>query len=200
MHAVMEGTKEVPTLLLASKSPRRRQLLEQLGYPLRIVDVEVEERLKDQVPISMVAAQLAQQKSRGYLLPLQPGEVLVTADTVVVSSQEVLGKPHDEADACRMLRQLSGCAHQVYTGVCLRTSEHSVLFSEKTTVHFRPLSDEVIRTYISQGSCFDKAGAYGIQEWIGMVGVERIEGCYYNVMGLPLSRLYFELQRLIRKS
>ena len=200
MPESMTGNRVVPTLLLASKSPRRRQLLEQLGYPLRVVEVEVEERLEEQVPVNVVAARLALLKSKGYGVPLQAEEVLVTADTVVVSNQEVLGKPQNEVEAFRMLRQLSGKAHEVYTGVCLRTCERSVLFSEQTTVHFRPLSDEIIREYIAQGTCLDKAGAYGIQEWIGMVGVTRIEGCYYNVMGLPLSRLYYELQQLIRKS
>ncbi len=195
---VVEAT--VTTLLLASKSPRRRQLLGQLGYEVRVVELEVEERLEGAVAADEVAERLALIKSEGYKAPLHPGEVLVTADTVVVLGQEVLGKPQDAADAYRMLRALSGVEHQVYTGVCLRSNVGTVHFSDRTAVHFRNMSDAVIQTYIDQGTCFDKAGAYGIQEWIGMVGVERIEGCYYNVMGLPLSRLYYELQELIRKS
>ena len=186
------------TLLLASKSPRRRQLLAQLGYAMRTVDVEVEECLQGHVPAAEVAERLALLKSQAYKEPLTAGEVLVTADTVVVSEGMVLGKPHDATEAFHMLRQLSGAAHQVYTGVCMRSAVAQVAFSERTDVWFRPLSDETIRTYIAQGTCMDKAGAYGIQEWIGMVGVERIEGCYFNVMGLPLSRLYCESQTLIR--
>ena len=131
------------TLLLASKSPRRRQLLEQLGYALRVVDVEVEERLEGPVPVSLVAERLAVLKSKGYREPLCEGEVLVTADTVV-AAQQLLGKPHDKEEARHMLRLLSGRAHQVYTGVCLRTAGGEACFTEATTVHVRPLSDEVI--------------------------------------------------------
>ncbi len=188
------------TLLLASQSPRRRQLLTQLGFPVRFVDVDVAEVVEPGTPVELIAAGLALLKSKGYRQPLQRDEVLVTADTVVVHRGEVLGKPHDSAAAEAMLHSLSGDSHQVYTGVCLKTATQQVVFTEKSTVTFRPLSDETIRRYVSQGSCLDKAGAYGIQEWIGMVGVERIEGCYYNVVGLPVSRLYYELQQLMRKS
>lgn len=188
------------TLLLASRSPRRRQLLTQLGYPVRFVDVDVDEVVEPGTPTELIAAGLALLKSKGFRLPLQNGEILVTADTVVVHRGEVLGKPRDNAAAETMLHSLSGDSHYVYTGVCLKTATQQVVFSEKSTVTFRPLSDEIVRQYVSQGSCLDKAGAYGIQDWIGMVGVERIEGCFYNVMGLPVSRLYYELQQLIRKS
>jgi len=188
------------TLLLASKSPRRRQLLSQLGFPVRIADVDVDEVVAPGTPVEYIASSLALLKSKGYRLPLVGGEILVTADTIVVHKGEVLGKPHDAQQAYAMLRSLSGDRHTVYTGVCLRDASRQVVFSEKTDVVFRQLSDETINHYIGQGTCFDKAGAYGIQEWIGMVGVERIEGCYYNVMGLPLSRLYVELLQLIRRS
>ncbi len=187
-------------LLLASKSPRRRQLLSQLGFPVRIVDVEVDEVIEEGISVEHIAERLALLKSNAYKEPLSENDILVTADTIVCHKGIVLGKPHDAEDAYRMLRDLSGDKHTVYTGVCLRTSTHSSLFTEASDVFFSPLSDEVINTYISQGTCFDKAGSYGIQEWIGMVGVERIEGCYYNVMGLPLSHLYHELLRLMRKS
>lgn len=139
-------------------------------------------------------------KAKGYALPLAADEVLVTADTIVVHKGEVLGKPHSRQQAFDMLRSLSGDRHTVFTGVCLKSPERQVVFTERTDVVFRQLTENVISHYVDRNSCYDKAGAYGIQEWIGMVGVERIEGCYYNVMGLPVSRLYCELQQLIAKS
>lgn len=188
------------TLLLASKSPRRRQLLSQLGFPVRIVDVDVEEVVAPGISTEYIASSLALLKSKGYTSPIGADEVLVTADTIVAHKGEVLGKPHNRQQAVSMLRSLSGDRHTVYTGVCLRNSRTQVLFTEKTEVVFRQLSNDTIEHYVEQGTCFDKAGAYGIQEWIGMVGVERIEGCYYNVMGLPLSRLYDELRQLSCRS
>lgn len=188
------------TLLLASKSPRRRQLLVQLGFPVRFVDVDVDEVVEPCTPVEYVAASLALLKAKGYGTALADDEILVTADTIVAHRGEVLGKPRGREQAIAMLRSLSGDRHTVYTGVCLKSADRQVVFTEKSDVCFRRLDDETILRYVDQGTCFDKAGAYGIQEWIGMVGVERIEGCYYNVMGLPLSRLYFELQQLMRKS
>lgn len=188
------------TLLLASKSPRRRQLLVQLGFPVRFVDVDVDEVVEPCTPVEYVAASLALLKAKGYGTALADDEILVTADTIVAHCGEVLGKPKGREQAIAMLRSLSGDRHTVYTGVCLKSADRQVVFTEKSDVCFRRLDDETILHYVDQGTCFDKAGAYGIQEWIGMVGVERIEGCYYNVMGLPLSRLYFELQQLMRKS
>lgn len=139
-------------------------------------------------------------KAKGYALPLAVDEVLVTADTIVVHKGEVLGKPHSRQQAFDMLRSLSGDRHTVFTGVCLKSRERQVVFTERTDVVFRRLTERDIAYYVDLNSCYDKAGAYGIQEWIGMIGVERIEGCYYNVMGLPVSRLYSELQQLIAKS
>lgn len=151
-------------------------------------------------PVELISAGLALLKAKGYALPLAADEVLVTADTIVVHKGEVLGKPHSRQQAFDMLRSLSGDRHTVFTGVCLKSPERQVVFTERTDVIFRQLTENVISYYVDQNSCYDKAGAYGIQEWIGMVGVERIEGCYYNVMGLPVSRLYCELQQLIAKS
>lgn len=180
-------------LLLASKSPRRRELLGSLGIPLTIVEVEVEERLSSGVPVNEVAERIACKKAEGYTGEIGEDEVLVTADTVVVLGEQVLGKPHNKEEAMEMLRQLSGKVHQVYTGVCLRSWVKRMSFTECTDVHFRILQESEIAYYVDTYRPYDKAGAYGIQEWIGMVGIERIEGCYYNVMGLPLSRLYGEL-------
>lgn len=185
-------------LLLASKSPRRRELLSSLGFPLRIVDVDVEETIGSKIPASEVAEQLAILKSGGYNSQLLVnGDILVTADTVVVCDKQVMGKPHSRQEAYEMIQSLSGREHQVYTGVCLRSKDLQISFAEKTDVWFRNLSEEEIFYYIDTYKPFDKAGAYGIQEWIGMVGIERIEGCYYNVMGLPVARLCKELTKFI---
>ena len=186
-------------LLLASKSPRRRELLGRLGIPLTIVDVDVDERVPARLSVEQVAEALARLKAEGYTAPLADGEVIVTADTVVVLGNQVLGKPHSREEAADMLHRLSGQVHQVYTGVCLRSANRCVAFTERTDVHFRTLTDEEVDYYIDVYKPFDKAGAYGIQEWIGMVGIERIEGCYYNVMGLPVARLYRELLSLTEK-
>ena len=184
-------------LLLGSKSPRRRELLSQLGIPFRLVDIDVEESIEPDVSADKVAEQLACKKALAYTAGLADNEVLVTADTVVVHNSSVLDKPHSREEAIGMLHLLSGCTHQVYTGVSLRSDRFSDSFTERTDVVFKNLSDEEIAYYVDTYRPFDKAGAYGIQEWIGMIGIERIEGCYYNVMGLPVVRLYKELQRLV---
>ena len=184
-------------LLLASKSPRRRQLLAELGYPVEIISVDVDEHVPQSLPAAEVAEHLARRKAAAFPLNTIAGdEVLVTADTTVVLDHAVLGKPADREEAARMLHSLSGRTHIVYTGVCLHTAHKGVSFTEATTVHFAALTDAEISYYIDNYRPYDKAGAYGIQEWIGMVGVSRIEGCYYNVMGLPLARLYRELKAL----
>ena len=186
-----------PHLLLASKSPRRRQLLGELGFSLDFVDIDVDEHLEHPVPAHQVAEQTALRKAAAYRGPLGEDDVLVTADTVVVHAGAVLGKPHSRDEALTMLQSLSGDVHQVYTGVCLRTAQRSVSFTECTDVPFRTLTQQELEYYVDRYRPFDKAGAYGIQEWIGMVGVSRIEGCYYNVMGLPVARLYEELKALV---
>jgi septum formation protein len=184
-------------LLLASKSPRRRELLAQLGISFSIVNVDVEEHVDATLPAAQVAEALAMFKAGAYTAAMADGAVLVTADTVVVHQEQVLGKPHTRQEAVSMLQLLSGDVHQVYTGVSLRSNQRSVSFTECTQVHFRPLSMREIDYYVDHYRPFDKAGAYGIQEWIGMVGIERLEGCFYNVMGLPLARLYRELQAFV---
>ena len=180
-------------LLLASKSPRRRELLAQLGFPIEYVSIEVDERLAPSTPPLQAAEMLARRKADAYQGSLSDDEVLVTADTVVLLGNRILGKPANADEASQMLHSLSGHSHTVCTGVCLHSKQLTHSFTESTEVHFRTLGDEEIQYYISHYRPFDKAGAYGIQEWIGMVGVSRIEGCYYNVMGLPLARLYSEL-------
>lgn len=183
-------------LLLASKSPRRRELLSQLGLPLEIVDINVDERLTTALPPAAVAEHLARRKADAYpTTQLDADTVLVTADTIVVHRNEILGKPHSRDEAIAMLRSLSGDRHTVYTGVCMRSSHADESFTESTDVIFNNLSDTDITYYVDTYRPYDKAGAYGIQEWIGMVGIKAIEGCYYNVVGLPVATLYERLRK-----
>lgn len=187
--------------MLASKSPRRRQLLGQLGFPIHFVDINVDESQHHSIPSHQVAESLANLKasSHNYTL-IADNQILITADTIVVHNQKVLGKPHNREEAFQMLNNLSGDCNHVYTGVCLKTKNETRSFTEKSDVYFRKLEDWEINYYLDNYQYLDKAGSYGIQEWIGMVGVTKIEGCYYNVMGLPLTHLYEELLQLIRKS
>lgn len=177
-------------ILLASKSPRRRKLVETFNLEVEIVDIDVEEVLEKEVPANRVAETLACIKANGYKKPLSEGEVLLTADTVVVVDGNVIGKPHTRDEAVEMLHNLSDKTHTVYTGVSLRSSTKQMSFTERTDVHFRKLTDSEINYYIDTYKPFDKAGAYGIQEWIGMIGIDRIEGDYHNVVGLPVAHTY----------
>ncbi|MGM9760538.1 MAG: Maf-like protein [Parabacteroides sp.] len=183
-------------LVLGSQSPRRRELLAGLDLPFEVRDVQgVEEDYPATLPGEEVPQYLARKKARAFLPHLAADELLITADTIVWVEGEVLGKPHGREEAIHMLRQLAGRAHQVITGVCLTTHERQHAFSTVTTVRFAPLSPEEIDYYVDTYRPFDKAGAYGIQEWIGYVGVESIEGSFYNVMGLPVQRLFKELKQ-----
>jgi septum formation protein len=180
-------------ILLASASPRRQELLSQLGLDLKIVTLPPEE---ESFPKNLyreeIAVYLAEKKAENYK-NLQAKEILITADTIVWIDDKVLGKPENYSDAFQMLKLLSGKIHFVITGVCLKSTEKTVVFNVETKVKFSDLSDEEIRFYIENYKPFDKAGAYGIQEWIGKIGIEYIEGSYYNVVGLPVQKLYREL-------
>lgn len=182
-------------ILLASKSPRRQQLIKELGIPTDIIAIDVDESIDIATPL--IAETLAKRKADAFKAHLSDNEILITADTIVSYGDKKLGKPHSRDEAFRMLSQLSGAKHTVFTGVCIKTSRKQTSFTELTHVWFRELSDEEISHYIDCYKPFDKAGAYGIQEWIGMIGIEHIEGCYYNVMGLPVARLYRELKELL---
>lgn len=184
-------------LLLASKSPRRRELLSQLGFDIQFISIDVDEHLSSPISPADVAEHLARRKASAYSGTLASDEVLVTADTVVVHDGHVMGKPADRDEAIAMLRELSGQRHTVYTGVCLRTADGTTSFTEATDVYFNPLSNKDIAYYVDTYLPYDKAGAYGIQEWIGMVGIARIDGCYYNVVGLPVARLYETLRAIV---
>ena len=182
-------------ILLASNSPRRRELLSGLGvdYQVRLLP-DIDESFPPYLSAEEIPQHISRNKADAYAV--EEDELLITADTIVYCKGEVLGKPVDEADACRMLRQLSGCTHQVVTGVTLKTREKVRTFSCTTQVTFAELSDEEIAYYVQHYAPYDKAGAYGVQEWIGFVGVTRLEGSYFNVMGLPVQRLYTELKKM----
>ena len=184
-------------LVLASNSPRRRQLLTDLGLPYEIRLQEVDESFPAQLVRAEVAEYLAAHKAEAYRATLASDEVVLTADTIVCLDDDVLNKPADEAEAIRMLTRLQGRAHDVYTGVCLLTGDgRRVVFSDQTQVHFRALSPAEIKFYVRTYQPLDKAGAYGAQDWIGMVAVTRLEGSYFNVMGLPVHRVWEELEKL----
>ena len=183
-------------ILLASKSPRRRELLAGLGIPFEIVDIEFEEYYPATLSEGDIPLFIARGKSAAFMHPLMDDEVLLTADTIVWLDGTVLGKPSDEADAVRMLQQLSGRTHQVYTGVCLRYAKGEKCFVSRTDVTFRNLNNEDIHRYVEEHHPLDKAGAYGIQEWIGYMGCIAINGSFYNVMGLPTAALWQALQEI----
>lgn len=185
-------------LILASQSPRRRQLLSDAGLEFTLADrFECDETFPQNMPAEDVAEYLSRLKSDAYPEPLAEGDILLTADTVVIANNRVLGKPSDRAEAIEMISLLSGCDHEVITGCTLRTATRQRSFSVRSKVHFRALDREEIEYYVDCYRPFDKAGAYGIQEWIGYVGIEGIEGSFYNVMGLPVQRLYSILKEFI---
>ncbi|SNR29679.1 MULTISPECIES: Maf family nucleotide pyrophosphatase [Hymenobacter] len=186
-----------PRLVLASNSPRRRQLLTELGLAYEVRLREVEEDFPASLHRHEVAEYLAAHKAAAYAPDLAPDELLITADTIVCLDDDVLNKPADAAEARQMLQRLQGRAHDVYTGVCLLHGDgRQVVFSDRTQVVFRALSPAEIAYYVEHYQPLDKAGAYGAQDWIGMVAVTRLEGSYFNVMGLPVHRVWEELVKL----
>ena len=187
-------------MILASNSPRRRELLAGLGVDFEVrVLPDIDESYPASLPALQTAEYIACKKAAAYREVMADDELVITADTVVIVGDEVLGKPSDAAEAALMLRKLSGRTHQVVTGVCLTTCEQTVQFSVRTDVTFKQLTDDEIDFYIKKYQPFDKAGAYGIQEWIGYIGCTGLNGSYYNVMGLPVQRIYTELQRFTRR-
>ena len=184
-------------LILASNSPRRKELLAGLDVQFEVRVLKgIDESYPDTVPTAEIAEYIAQKKAAAYRETIAADELVITADTIVVLGDEVLGKPKDAADARRMLRELSGRTHQVITGVVLTTKERQEHFSVVSNVTFKTLEDSEIDYYVETYKPVDKAGAYGIQEWIGYVGVTRLEGSYFNVMGLPVQRIYEAMSTL----
>ena len=183
-------------IILASNSPRRKELLRGLdiAFDVRVQPDIAEDYPADTVPAD-VAVYISREKANAYKDTIAENELIITADTVVIVGNEILGKPHDDAEAKEMLHKISGRKHQVVTGVCLTTTEKQRCFSVSTDVTFKNLKEEEIDYYIETYSPLDKAGAYGIQEWIGYIGVTALEGSYFNVIGLPVQRIWEELNR-----
>jgi len=178
-------------VILASKSPRRQELLRGMGVDFSILTKETDESFPPEMPLDEVPKYLSLQKSLAFNEDELPaGFLLVTSDTIVICEDEILGKPKDKADAVRMLQMLSGKTHHVVTGVTVRSAEKTESFAVRSNVTFAALDDEEIDYYIEHCKPYDKAGAYGIQEWIGYVGISGLEGSFYNVMGLPTRKLY----------
>ena len=182
-------------IILASNSPRRRELLAGLDRDFEVKVIKgIDESYPETLAPDKVAQYIAAKKADAYVPAIHEDDLVITADTVVIVDNDILGKPHDESEAKAMLRRISGRSHQVVTGVCLVTKDKRREFSVSTDVTFRSLSESEIDYYVSHYRPFDKAGAYGIQEWIGYVGVTGLNGSYFNVMGLPVQRIYSELQ------
>lgn len=182
-------------IILASKSPRRQNLLKELGIDFEIVaNNNVEEIYPEDIPKHDIPVFLAEKKAQGFVNKIADNELIITSDTIVLLNNEVIEKPIDYNDAEKMLSKLSGNKHTVVSGVCITSKQKQVSFSADTNVFFKKLTSKEITYYLDNYKPFDKAGAYGIQEWIGFIGVEKIEGSYFNVMGLPIHRLYEELK------
>ena len=187
------------SVILASGSPRRQELLKGLDIPFTVeYNPHIDEKIDPSLPPQEVPQALAQQKSLAFPRPLSSDELLITADTLVYCRGQILGKPQTREEAIQMVQLLSGCTHTVWTGVFLRTTKAFHGFTAATEVTFALLSDTEIAYYVDQYKPYDKAGAYGAQDWIGYVGIEQINGSYFNVMGLPVQVLYRELGEFIR--
>lgn len=185
-------------IILGSNSPRRRELLAGLAVDFTVdTGNNFEEKIDSDVEPHSIPLMLSRGKSHGFHRELAGDEILITADTVVIVGNEVLGKPRDREDAVAMLKKLSGRAHEVVTAVTIRSNAQEESFSDSTYVHFKELTDSEIAFYVDNYRPFDKAGAYGIQEWIGYAGITGIEGSYFNVMGFPVHRVYEELKKFI---
>ena len=181
-------------LIVASSSPRRQYLMKEAGFDFTVEKPDVDESFPSELPVEQVAKFLAEKKAEYFRLTMKD-EIVLTADTVVILQNKILNKPADRNEALDMLRRLSGNTHLVMTGVCIISKEKEISFEDTTEVTFVSLTREEIEFYVDQYKPFDKAGAYGAQDWIGMVAIEKIVGSYFNVMGLPVHKVY---QHLIR--
>jgi septum formation protein len=180
-------------IILASKSPRRQNLLKELGFEFEIKTKEIEEVYPPELQKAAVAIFLSELKASAFQQDIEEKDLVITSDTIVCLDHEIIGKPTDRADAIQMLSKLSGNKHEVITAVTLTAKEKQHTFHEVTAVYFKALTLQEIEYYIDKYKPFDKAGSYGIQEWIGFIGIEKINGSYFNVMGLPVKRVYEEL-------
>ncbi|MBQ3382386.1 MAG: septum formation protein Maf [Bacteroidales bacterium] len=191
MQSPLSKHLEGRRLILASGSPRRRELLGELGLEFTLGQIkDYDETYPASLKYDEIPAYIAEQKSLHYKGELEPGDILITSDTIVAIDGDILGKPKDKAEAIKMLRELSGRTHHVVTGLCIRSTRKTVTISDTCEVTFDILSDEDIEYYIDNFKPFDKAGAYGIQEWIGLSNIKSITGSVYTVIGLPVQQLY----------
>lgn len=183
-------------ILLASQSPRRQMLLKDSGFELECIKIDVEETFPSSLKAEEIPVFLAQKKAAAYTATIHQNELLVTADTVVWLENEVLNKPLTLQEAKAMLMKLSGKWHHVYTGVCVKSQEKSIVFYDESKVFFNALTESQIDYYLQHYRPLDKAGAYGVQEFIGLIGIQKIEGCYYNIMGFPVSKFIHEIEKM----
>jgi len=186
-------------IILASQSPRRKQLLEWAEVPFEIIVKETDESYPDGLEVDEVAVHIARNKAMAVQDIVAPGSVVLAADTIVVLNKRIICKPKDREDALSILSHLAGNKHTVITGVVIRRHEEEIAFADTTDVHFHELSSEQIEFYVDKYKPFDKAGAYAIQEWIGVIGIKSVDGDFYNVMGLPVSRVVRELNKFQRQ-
>ena len=182
-------------IILASQSPRRKQLLEQLGYTFTQKSKDTDESFSKEIPLIEVAEHLSVKKAAAFAEEIKHRDLIIASDTIVLIDNEILNKPNTNQETFAMLAKLSGKQHEVITGVCLKSKAKEMSFSVSTTVFFEELKKEEINYYIEKYKPFDKAGAYGIQEWIGLIGVSKIEGSFYNVMGFPTKEVYEAIER-----
>lgn len=185
-------------IILASQSPRRRELLRGLDVEFEVTSVDADESFPAELKGADAVQYICKAKAEAYKPQLEENTIAITADTVVILDDKIIGKPNTEEEAFGMIKSLSGRVHEVITAVCIFSKEKSVEFYSSTEVHFSTLTDEEIRYYVNKYKPFDKAGSYGVQEWIGYIGIEKIVGSYFNVMGLPVKRLYDELKTFIK--
>jgi|SRR5688572_17909328 septum formation protein len=181
-------------LIVASSSPRRQYLMKEAGFDFTVEKPDVDETFPQDLPVDQVAKYLAEKKAEYFRLTMKD-EIVLTADTVVILQGKILNKPSDRNEAIQMLQQLSGKTHNVMTGVCIMSKEKETSFDDTTKVTFEDLTKAEIEFYVEQYQPYDKAGAYGAQDWIGMVAIQKIEGSYFNVMGLPINKVYQYLNR-----
>lgn len=182
--------------ILASKSPRRKMLLESLGFPFETQATETDESFDPILRAEEIPLYLARKKAASFHGSVNDNQLVITADTIVWVNDHVLNKPENREEAAKMLMEISDNVHSVYTGVCLKTADKEIAFCEETKVYFNPLTKEEIDFYLDQYEPYDKAGAYGIQEFIGCIGINKVEGDFYNVVGFPVQRFWQELKRL----
>ncbi len=184
-------------LILASQSPRRQEILTQMGLDFEVQIRSVNEVYPEELKGAEIPIYLAQLKAKAFDQQLEPNDILITSDTIVWCEDSYLGKPTDFSDAKRLLKKLSGKAHEVFTAMCIQTQDTQSVVVDSTKVYFRTLTDHDIEQYINECQPFDKAGGYGVQDWIGLVAIHKIEGSYFNVMGFPSHLVYSELEKVV---